>query len=569
MPKVAQTVLDEFGRAVNRAKSLKGWTLDQLAAAMDPVSSKSFLSDIEKGKRDIKRNTVGRLIKALDLDVAWIDRFVATEVEAEDEETKPDRDADRLLRMYEKDTSAPPTAEALLIGLAQEQAQQPFLDHMSAYTALRGALQAAQEMKDQLARLHNMDAQLAAVLQKVLDLNNLGLRDEAGEALDAAIKAKEAEIGALQEAALQQDRLRNDAESYAKRLIARLRAAAPPGGVFRATEKMLKEHHERGERIGDPFDLAVALELARLNHARAKCGQVGQALASLGNCHFSLGERQSVSNNFTRAIHCHTDALKLTPRKQQPENWAVSQNNLGTALQALGEREGDSARLHAAITASTAALTVHTPKAAPMDWAGTQNNLGNALSALGEFEGDSARLRDAITAYTAALTVRTPKAAPMDWAGTQSNLGAALSSLGKLEGDSVRLYDAITAYTAALTVYTPKAAPMDWAMTQHNLGIAYLSLDELDRAAGWFDKADSAFSNALTVRTREMSEYLWADSFGGQGRVSLARFHHTGDRAELDRARSCLTEARAVYALDPLNKTLQDFDRLLAQIDAL
>ena len=320
-----------------------------------------------------------------------------------------------------------------------------------------------------------MDAQLAAVLQKVLDLNNLGLRDAAGEALDAAIKAKEAEIGALQDAALQQDRLRNDAESYAKRLVARLRASAPPGGVFRATVGLLKEWRERGERIGDPFDLAVALELARLNHARAKGGQVVQALVSLGDCHFSLGERQSVSNHLTHALHCYADALKLTPRKQQPKNWATTQNNLGTALQALGQREGDSARLR----------------------------------------------------------------------------------------------DAITAHTAALTVWTPKAAPMDWATTQHNLGIAYLSLDELDRAAGWVDKADSAFSNALTVRTRETSEYLWADSFGGQGRASLARFHLTGDRAELDRARSCLTEARVVFALDPLNITLQDFDRLLAQIDAL
>ena len=515
--------LVEFGYQVKNARIREKLTLESLAlTALDNGSRKGYLSQVEQGKRPLSAMTIGRLAVALKLPESVTAPLLRSNLPAVDVLDPTDRAVERLIALTSQDKTVPGTADALMIALAYEFAQGSHIELATAYTALRGALQAAQEMKDQLARLHNMDAQLAAVLQKVLDLNNLGLRDAAGDALDAAIKAKEAEIGALQAAALQQDRLRNDAESYAKRLIARLRASAPPGGVFHATEDLVNEWRERGERIGDPFDLAVALELARLTHARAKGGQVVQALASLGTCHSSLGERQSVSNHLTRAIHCYTDALKLTPRKQQPKNWATTQNNLGIALTTLGEREGD-----------------------------------------------SVRVRDAITAYTAALTVRTSKATPMDWAATQNNLGNALQALGEREGDSVRLHAAITAYTAALTVWTPKAAPMDWAATQHNLGIAYLSLDELDRAADWVDKADSAFSNALTVHTRETSEYLWAGSFGGQGRVSLARFRLTGDRAELDRARSCLTEARAVFALDPLNITLQDFDRLLAQIDAL
>ena len=562
--------LVEFGYQVKNARIREKLTLESLAlTALDNGSRKGYLSQVEQGKRPLSAMTIGRLAVALKLPESVTAPLLRSNLPAVDVLDPTDRAVERLIALTSQDKTVPGTADALMIALAYEFAQGSHIELATAYTALRGALQAAQEMKDQLARLHNMDAQLAAVLQKVLDLNNLGLRDAAGDALDAAIKAKEAEIGALQAAALQQDRLRNDAESYAKRLIARLRASAPPGGVFHATEDLVNEWRERGERIGDPFDLAVALELARLNHARAQGGPVVQALASLGTCHSSLGERQSVSNHLTRAIHCYTDALKLTPRKQQPKNWATTQNNLGIALTTLGEREGDSVRLRDAITAYTAALTVRTTKAAAVDWAATQNNLGVALGALGEREGDCVRLRDAITAYTAALTVRTAKATPMDWAATQNNLGNALQALGEREGDSVRLHAAITAYTAALTVWTPKAAPMDWAATQHNLGIAYLSLDELDRAADWVDKADSAFSNALTVHTRETSEYLWAGSFGGQGRVSLARFRLTGDRAELDRARSCLTEARAVFALDPLNITLQDFDRLLAQIDAL
>ena len=66
MPKVAQKDLEDFGRAAKRARSLKGWTLDQLSAALQKSTGKSFLSDIEKGKRPIGPVTVGKLIAALD-----------------------------------------------------------------------------------------------------------------------------------------------------------------------------------------------------------------------------------------------------------------------------------------------------------------------------------------------------------------------------------------------------------------------------------------------------------------------------------------------------------------------
>ena len=39
----------------------------------------------------------------------------------------------------------------------------------------------------------------------------------------------------------------------------------------------------------------------------------------------------------------------------------------------------------------------------PLDWAMTQNNLGNALQTLGERESGTARLEEAVAAYRAAL----------------------------------------------------------------------------------------------------------------------------------------------------------------------
>ena len=63
-----------------------------------------------------------------------------------------------------------------------------------------------------------------------------------------------------------------------------------------------------------------------------------------------------------------------------PLDWAMTQNNLGTALWTLGERESGTARLEEAVAAYRAALEEWTRERVPLDWAMTQNNLGNALS---------------------------------------------------------------------------------------------------------------------------------------------------------------------------------------------
>jgi tetratricopeptide (TPR) repeat protein len=560
--------LREFGYKVRDARTRKGWTLEALAqAALENPERKGYLSQIENGKRPLSARTIGNLARVLDLPES-VTRPLLFAPAPEDEVTREDRLAETLIRRNDADPAASPTAEALMIALAYEYAEGSHIDLQTAYAGLRGALDAYTQMKAQIDRIGNMDDQLSAILLKVEYLNRQGLRDDAGEALDAAIKAKEAELDALHEAALNQDRVRNRPKAAADRLIARLKASAPPGGVFLATRDLLNEWRERGERMGNLFDLAVALDLARLNHARAKGPQLGQALLSLGNCHSALGERQSGGGHLTRALRAFTEALEKHPREQQPENWAGTQLNLGNVMQVLGKRAGSGAYLPTAIDAYNAALTVYTPEATPKDWAMTQNNLGTALQGLGKQEDDSARLQAAIDAFSAALTVYTPDATPTDWAATQNNLGTSLQTLGELKGDSARLYAAISAYAAALTVSTPEIAPMDWAGTQHNLAIVCLSLHDQDKKADWLEKAEDAFGRALTRRTREAGDYLWAATHCGLGNVSLARFKLTGDRNQLDRARGYLTEARAVFALDPNNVTLQDFDRLLAEINA-
>jgi hypothetical protein len=85
-------------------------------------------------------------------------------------------------------------------------------------------------------------------------------------------------------------------------------------------------------------------------------------------------------------------------RDRVPLDWAMTQNNLGNALERI--------------------------------WAITQNNLGNALERIGERGRGTAQLEEAVTALRAALGERTRDRVPLDWAMTQNNLGLALWRLG-------------------------------------------------------------------------------------------------------------------------------------------
>jgi len=67
-----------------------------------------------------------------------------------------------------------------------------------------------------------------------------------------------------------------------------------------------------------------------------------------------------------------------------PLDWAMTQNNLGTALQILGGRESGMARLEEAVQAYRAAPDEFTKDRVPLDWEATQNNLDSALQRLGE-----------------------------------------------------------------------------------------------------------------------------------------------------------------------------------------
>ena len=242
------------------------------------------------------------------------------------------------------------------------------------------------------------------------------------------------------------------------------------------------------------------------------------------------------------AITGYEVALTVYTLDAFPQNWAMTQNNLGNAYRnrITGEKAQN---LEDAIPCFQLAKEVYTRQAFPYDWAWTQNNLGNAY--FERIRGPKAQnLEDAIACYQSALEVRTREAFPYEWAMTQNNLGNAY--LERItEEKAQNLEDAIACYQSALEVRTREAFPVDWASTQNNLGIAYLNRITGQKAQNLED-AIACYQLALAVYTREAFPYEWARSQNNLGEAYRNRI--TGPKAQnLEKAIACFQLALGVY----------------------
>ena len=78
-------------------------------------------------------------------------------------------------------------------------------------------------------------------------------------------------------------------------------------------------------------------------------------------------------------------------------------NRYAGALREYGDKRVENTILIQAIGIYRAALAILPHERVPLDWAMTQNNLGNALQRLGERESGTGPLEEAVAAYREAL----------------------------------------------------------------------------------------------------------------------------------------------------------------------
>ena len=286
---------------------------------------------------------------------------------------------------------------------------------------------------------------------------------------------------------------------------------------------LIQQARQAIEAVNFPLAERLFNEASQRDEQAAQNLQQGATvrLTSAAATQASNGDLQTVQLNFVKAQAYYQKALQLLPPtdKKHRGQYLIS---LGNSLQEAGIRaKGEDIHkfLRESVTAYRAALTVYTKEQLPQQWAMTQNNLGKVLGGQGTRttgEAGTRLLAESVAAYRAALTVRTKEQLPQAWAMTQNNLGNVLREQGTRTGGEAGtrlLAEAVATYREALTVHTKAQLPQAWAMTQNNLG-ATLS-DQGTRTTGeagtrLLAKAVAAYRAALTVYTRKDLPGMWA-----------------------------------------------------------
>lgn len=358
---------------------------------------------------------------------------------------------------------------------------------------------------------------------------------------EAKLKRREAErqTASLQkglkilEIGLQQDILRRNAQSAARRIIKTsvLKHPDSQSDQLATLASAFDEWFDRGRDKGLNFDLEIAIEIATLGLNRASGqDQRGYWQNKLAVALSTLGERESGKNRLELAVLAYKAALVEFRPERAPLQWAGTQNNLGNTLKTLGERESGTKRLKQSVAAFQSALEQYRQNRMPIEWQRTQNNLANALSALGLRESGTERLEQAVVTYQSALKKKRRDREPIDWAITQSNLGTVLRVLGERESGTERLTQAVAAFQSALQELTRDCRPLQWAGVQSNLGNALSTIGERESGTERLEQAIAAYEAALEEYRRDRVPLDWAmtqNNLGAALRTLGAREHGT------------------------------------------
>ncbi|WP_146343750.1 helix-turn-helix domain-containing protein [Falsiphaeobacter marinintestinus] len=452
-----------FGRLIKRVRGDLGVTQPDLAdQVFGDRARKGDISKLENGRvPNPQAETVAKICGALGID--------PTEVEAlhhTNEDDTPEI-VQRLLAEKEAHANDLKVAHALVVSLAYRYAEGNPGDFDGALKGLERALEVAAEERAKGDLPSNTSDAVDVVLRRIDDLNDAGRVEDGVAEIRRALAAQADEVerqkaaqGRMFDKGIAQAVLARDVDLAVEMELGKLELE---GGGFEDLRSVRRVWYERGRDKGLRFDLEVAIALAEIACDRASdADEKGNALNDLGLALWTLGQRQSGTDQLEQAVTAYRAALEAWTRDRVPLDWAMTQNNLGNALWTLGQRESGTERLEQAVIAYHAALEEWTRDRVPTDWAMTQNNLGVALKTLGERESGTERLEQAVTAYRAALEERTRDRVPLDWAMTQENMALvylAMAEKADPEEQGPLLSKALTHVDLALEVFDPAETP--------------------------------------------------------------------------------------------------------------
>ncbi len=226
-------------------------------------------------------------------------------------------------------------------------------------------------------------------------------------------------------------------------------------------------------------DFAIEHFRSALRHAGPSAAPVkrAQILDALGNA-YTYSRAIAPKARVLAAIECARRAADLYLAAGRLDDWARAENNLGLSNCELAEK-GLPEKWKDAIDHFENALCIRRREREPEQYAATLQNLGTAYRALPE--GDRAgNIRKAIGCYRCALQIYSARIFPLENAGLHNNLGNAFLTLPGMSQPAknrhIRL--ALRHFERALKTRTRADHPCDYAETQLNRGQALLALKD-------------------------------------------------------------------------------------------
>lgn len=161
-----------------------------------------------------------------------------------------------------------------------------------------------------------------------------------------------------------------------------------------------------------------------------------------GGLWLNLGISYQERGAYAAAARAYQDALRFVTRENDPEAFALAQNNLALTYLAMPMSEaGDQLRSAVAISALREALTIYSREKYPLQWASTQLNLANALQYLPSSH-PADNLAEAVRLYEDLYAVRRLEDDPLGYARLRANQGNALAHLGIFDHARTNLLEA-------------------------------------------------------------------------------------------------------------------------------
>lgn len=198
-------------------------------------------------------------------------------------------------------------------------------------------------------------------------------------------------------------------------------------------------------------------------------------------------------------------------RERDPLEWAMTQRNLGDALDAPFGFDWNAAPLHPAMAAFENALAVYESRSDRLDAAYVELALASGYEIIGRYEPGRENVSKAVEYYRAAVQGFDPRTHPDDWAGAQLQLANALRVLSFWDKGTKDIEDAIAANKEALKVYSKQVNPIHWSEAQGQLAQSLSQLGQVTSNPGDFRQSISLLRQILDGYPRKYRPMPWSE----------------------------------------------------------